>query len=102
MSSNGQGQGSSSAPGSGISGNYNDNSLAIKAVIAGFAGLSIYNAIELIALVFITFTTKVYFWPLLIASLGIIPYNLGFLLEFFEVTTSRDKYISMSLLMIEW
>jgi hypothetical protein len=50
MSSNGQGQGSSSALGSGITGGYDGNSLAIKAVIAVLAGLSIYNAIELIAL----------------------------------------------------
>lgn len=55
-SSDAQGQRSSSTPSSGITGGYNGNSLAIKAVIAVFAGLSIYNAIELIALVFITFT----------------------------------------------
>ena len=51
-----QGQRSSSTPGSGITGGYNGNPLAIKAVNAVFAGLSIYNAIELIVLVFITFT----------------------------------------------
>jgi hypothetical protein len=87
-----QDQGFNSAPGSGITGGYNGNSLAIKAVIAVFAGLSIYNAIELIALVFITFTRYkgVYFWSLLIASWGIIPYTLGFLLKFFEVTTTWD------------
>jgi hypothetical protein len=104
MSSNGQGQGSSSALGSGITGGYDGNSLAIKAVIAVLAGLSIYNAIELIALVFITFTRHkgVPFRPLLIAPWGIIPYTLGFPFEFFEITTSWDKYISVPLLMIEW
>ena len=103
-SSNAQGQRSRSTPGSGITGGYNDNSLVIKAVIAVFAGLSIYNAIELIALVFITFTRHkdVYFWSLLTASWGIIPYTLGFLLKFFEVTTNWDKYISVSLLTIGW
>ena len=97
-------QGSSSAPGSGITGGYNGNSLAIKTVIAVFAALSIYNAIELIALVFITFTRYkgVYFWSLLIASWGIIPYTLGFLLKFFEITTTWDKYVSVSLLTIGW
>lgn len=103
-SSSSQAQGSSSAPGSGITGGYNGNSLAIKTVIAVFAALSIYNAIELIALVFITFTRYkgVYFWSLLIASWGIIPYTLGFLLKFFEITTTWDKYISVSLLTIGW
>ena len=101
-SSNAQCQRSSSTPGSGITGGYNGNSLAIKAVIAVFVGLSIYNAIELIALVLITFTRYkgVYFWSLVTASWGIIPYTLGFLLKFFEVTTNWDKYISVSLLTI--
>jgi len=79
VGSQGPGQGTSSAPGSGITGGDNGNSLAIKAITAVFGSLSIYNAIELIALVFITFTRYkgVYFWSLLVASWGILPYTLG-------------------------
>lgn len=104
VGSQGQGQGTNSAPGSGITSGYNGNSLAIKAITAVFASLSIYNAIEIIALVFITFTRYqgVYFWSLLVASWGILPYTLGFVLKFFEVTTSWDKYISAALLTICW
>ena len=100
----GGGQGSSAAPGAGITGGYNGDSLAIKIFIAFFAGLSMYNAVELIALVFFTFTRYkgVYFWSLLIASWGIIPYSLGFLLKFFDITTSWDKYISVILLTVGW
>ena len=103
-SSDPSGQGSNSAPGTGITGGYDGHSLALKVVIAFFAGLSMYNAIELIALVFITFTRYkgVYFWSLLIASWGLLPYSLGFLLKFFEITTSWDKYISILLLTIGW
>ena len=98
------GQGSNAAPGAGITGGYNGDSLALKVVIAFFAGLSMYNALELIALVFITFIRYkgVYFWSLLTASWGIIPYSLGFVLKFFEITTSGDKYVSVVLLTIGW
>ena len=99
-----QTQGSGSAPGSGITGGYSGDSLAMKAVIAVFAALSIYNALELIALIFLTFThyKGVYFWSLLIASWGIHPYTMGFLLKFFEITTTWDKYISLSMLTVGW
>ena len=102
----GSGKGSNAAPGAGagITGGYNGNSLALKVVIAFFAGLSMYNAIELIALVFITFVryNGVYFWSLLIASRGVVPYSLGFVLKFFEITTSGDKYVSVVLLKMGW
>ena len=50
------------------------------------ATLSICNAIELLVLVFTTFRRYhgLYFWSLLVASFGIIPYNIGFLLEVFS------------------
>ena len=47
--------------------------------------LSLYNAVELLTLVFTTFRrySGLYFYSLLVASLGLLPYNIGFLLEFF-------------------
>lgn len=49
--------------------------------------LAMYNAFELIILIMTTFRQykSLYFWSLLIASVGIIPYNIGFLLEFFKL-----------------
>jgi hypothetical protein len=85
MSSNVQGQRSSSTPGSGISRGYNSNSLAVEAVIVVFVDcpLSIYISIEP---VFITFTRykSVCFSSLLTVSLEIIPYTLTFRLEFLQ------------------
>lgn len=52
--------GSSSAsdwtsPGAGITGGYNGNSEALRIIIVFFAGLAMYNACELIIMVFLTF-----------------------------------------------
>lgn len=49
--------------------------------------LSMYNAAELILLIMTTFRQykSLYFWSLLISSVGILPYNIGFLLEFFAL-----------------
>jgi hypothetical protein len=49
--------------------------------------LSVYNAAELIILIMTTFRQyrSLYFWSLLISSIGIVPYNVGFLLEFFAL-----------------
>ena len=97
-------QGTPYTPSQGITGGYTGSSIAIKCVIAVFASISIYNSIELIALVFLTFTRYkgAYFYSLLIASWGIIPYSLGFLLKFFNITTTWDTYISVTLLTIGW
>lgn len=49
--------------------------------------LAIYNAFELLILIMITFRQyrSLYFWSLLIASFGILPYNVGFLMEYFAL-----------------
>ena len=87
----------------GITGQYYDNPLAIKVVTAFFAGLAMYNALELMALVFFTFVRYkgLYFWSLLVASFGIIPYSLGLLIKFFELT-GRNQWISELLLTLGW
>lgn len=49
--------------------------------------LAIYNALELLILISTTFRQykSLYFWSLLIASFGILPYNFGFLMEYFAL-----------------
>jgi hypothetical protein len=49
--------------------------------------LALYNALELI-LIFTTFKRwhGLYFWSLLVATFGIIPYTVGFLIVFFQLT----------------
>jgi hypothetical protein len=50
--------------------------------------ISLYNAVELLLLIFVTFKQwgGFYFWSLLIASFGIIPYSLGYLMSYFRWT----------------
>ncbi|KAL4811471.1 hypothetical protein BDV18DRAFT_9855 [Aspergillus unguis] len=94
---------SSNAPGNGITGGYLGDSLGIKITIATLTGITWYNAIELIALVFVTFSDYrgLYFWSLLISSsIGLIPYSLGFLLKFFNLTTAT--WLSVTFITIGW
>ena len=50
--------------------------------------LALYNALLLLMLIFMTFRRfqGLYFWSLVIASAGIIPYCLGFMIEYFQLT----------------
>lgn len=52
--------------------------------------ISLYNAAELLLLIFVTFKRYegFYFWSLLVASFGNIPYSLGYLLSYFQLTYS--------------
>jgi hypothetical protein len=57
-------------------------------VVITCSALGFYNALELILIIFSTFKkwTGLYFWSLLVASFGILPYNVGFLIFYFELT----------------
>lgn len=92
-----------SAPGDGITGGYTGSSLGIKITIATLAGITWYNAFELITLVFVTFSKYrgLYFWSLLISSsIGLLPYSLGFLLKFYRLTDAT--WLSVTLLTVGW
>ena len=92
------------SPGAGITGGYNGNSLTLKIVICFFAGLAMYNAIELTFMIFLTFQRYrgLYFWSLLLSGIGIIPYALGFLLKFMELAKGELKWLAITLLTIGW
>ncbi|KFZ02370.1 hypothetical protein V500_00243 [Pseudogymnoascus sp. VKM F-4518 (FW-2643)] len=88
-------------PGHGITGGYVD-SQGIRMVLAILIGISWYNAIELIILIFSSFHQYkgLYFWSLLLsATIGIIPYSLGFFLKFFQIA---EYWLSVTLLTIGW
>ena len=98
---------SSSNPGSagrGISGGYEGDSLTLKVCIAFFLGLAMYNAVELLILIFGTFSKfkGLYFWTLVVSSVGIFPYCLGFLFKYFDVLTGASRWASVVLLSIGW
>lgn len=55
-------------------------------------------------MVFLTFKHfhGLYFWSLLISGIGIIPYALGFLLKFMNITTGNTKWLAVVLLTVGW
>ncbi|KAL4916049.1 hypothetical protein BDW62DRAFT_110596 [Aspergillus aurantiobrunneus] len=71
-------------------------------VLASFATLIYYNAIELIVLCLGTFKRRgsLYFWCLLVASISLIPHTSGYVLLFFRPDISR--YAAAVLIIIGW
>ncbi len=63
-----------------------------------------YNSVELVAIILFTFKKYqgLYFWSLLLSSIGILPYALGFLLKYMSVTTGNARWGAIFLLTIGW
>jgi hypothetical protein len=93
---------SNSSPGNWITGSYTGDSIGVRITIATFVGVAWYNVIELVVLIFLTFKRYEgpYFWSMLIASVGILPYSVGYLLKFFGVTSAT--WVPVTLLTIGW
>ncbi|KAJ5789508.1 uncharacterized protein N7518_006519 [Penicillium psychrosexuale] len=92
------------AAGDGISGHYQGTSLGMQIAIATLAGITWYNAFELMILLFVTFAEYrgLYFWSLFISSsAGLLPYSLGFMLKFFKIT-EHLPWLPVTLLTIGW
>lgn len=94
--------GAAASPSDGISGGYTGDSLGLKIVMAMFIGIGWYNAVELLVLIFVTFKQfrGLYFWCLLVSAMGVIPYGLGFLLKYFQLTSAT--WLTVTLLTIGW
>ncbi|KAJ5678990.1 hypothetical protein N7462_007234 [Penicillium macrosclerotiorum] len=90
------------AAGDGITGGYTGQSLGMQITIATLAGITWYNAFELVVLIFVTFALYrgLYFWSLLVSSIGLVPYSLGFLMKFFNLTTAT--WLPVTFLTIGW
>ncbi|KAF2262504.1 hypothetical protein CC78DRAFT_437663, partial [Lojkania enalia] len=65
--------------------------------IISFLAIAMYNVIELTLVIFTTFKRRngLYFYSLLVATWGIVPYCLGFFFKFYNVTTSSTIYITL-------
>lgn len=77
-------------------------SVPMQAAFATLAAVSWYNAIELVILIFVTFREYrgLYFWSLLIsASLGLVPYSLGFMLNIFKLCS---PWLYCTILTVGW
>lgn len=85
---------------------YTGDSLSLKIIISVLLGLSLYNAVELIILVLVTFRRYhgLYFWSLLIAGFGVLPYSFGFVIKFFQLLdpNSDPGYVAVVLLTVGW
>ncbi|KAJ5942710.1 hypothetical protein N7516_002878 [Penicillium verrucosum] len=93
---------SNASPGNWITGSYTGNSIGVRITIATFVGVAWYNVIELVVLIFLTFKRYEgpYFWSMLVASVGILPYSIGYLIKFFNLTTAT--WVPVTLLTIGW
>ncbi|KAJ5115364.1 hypothetical protein NUU61_001123 [Penicillium alfredii] len=81
---------------------YSPDRLVHTHIFAAFAAVAWYNAIELVVLCFVSFKRwrGCYFWSLLIASAGIIPNCLGYVLLFFP--TGVSAYVCVTLIILGW
>ena len=80
---------------------YTSSACLDSALVSVFITIAFYNTIELLILCFTRFKKRdVYFWTLLVATLGIIPYNLGFIFKLFNVV--HNNYISLTFTSIGW
>lgn len=72
---------------------------ALDFVVAVITGIACFNVIELILLLFVTFSrwSGLYFWSLLIASFAVLPYSVGFLVLYFQLTSN---WLSISLITV--
>ncbi|GES56877.1 hypothetical protein ATEIFO6365_0001008300 [Aspergillus terreus] len=70
-------------------------------VIASLIAVSWYNALELLVLCFTTFKKYggFYFWALLVSSLGILPFGVGYILLIFNV---YPGYFAVALADVGW
>ncbi|KAJ9489442.1 hypothetical protein VN97_g3841 [Penicillium thymicola] len=81
---------------------YDASDIARSGIFAAFAALAWYNVIELIILCFFSFKrwNGNYFLSLLVSSVCIIPYCLGFVLLFFH--TGVTPWLCVTLIVLGW
>jgi hypothetical protein len=72
----------------GIAGAVNAN-LPILMTMVAFSTIALYNVFELYIIIFATFKRRkgLYFWSFIVATFGIAPHTVGFILKFFDVTS---------------
>jgi hypothetical protein len=63
--------------------------LPILMTMAAFLSIALYNVLETTTLIFTVFKKRdgLYFWSFLMATWGIAPHAVGFILKFFQITT---------------
>ncbi|PLB33753.1 uncharacterized protein BDW47DRAFT_113469 [Aspergillus candidus] len=75
-----------SEPPEGLIGGYKGATEAVEILVVCFSAIALYNAIELVAVILLTFNrySGLYFWTMLLSDVfGVIPHAVGYVLEFF-------------------
>ncbi|KAH7220424.1 uncharacterized protein BKA55DRAFT_656083 [Fusarium redolens] len=83
-------------------GQASESSPSVAFFFAGCIAITLYNALEIIILVFVTFKrfSGWYFWSLLVASLGLIVATIGFSTYFFKITP--HTYLQSAVTIAGW
>ncbi|KAM5372555.1 hypothetical protein ACJZ2D_007455 [Fusarium nematophilum] len=65
------------------------------------SALALYNALELLVLIFTTFKHRrgLYFWSILLSSFGVVPYAVGWLVDYFDLVIN---YVGMAIYSFGW
>ncbi|KAJ5469267.1 hypothetical protein N7539_008885 [Penicillium diatomitis] len=82
------GAGALDEPPDGLIGGYTGGSVTVRMLMIVFSSIALYNALELIILLFLTFQSYsgLYFWTMFISTVfGVIPHSVGYILEFFAL-----------------
>jgi hypothetical protein len=96
-------------PGAGVTKSYDRDSHSFRICVVFFSGLAVYSAVELIIMILLSFRRYrgLYFWSVMLASLGITPYALGFLIKDLSLfpldgTYSNTRWLGIVLLTLGW
>jgi hypothetical protein len=73
--------------------------LPILMTMVAFSAVALYNVFELYVIIFATFKRRrgLYFWSFIVATFGIAPHTVGFILKFFGVTVWWAPLILISI-----
>ena len=84
-----------SLSGNGIIGSYTGTNLAFQAIIVALGTIALYNVAELGLLILFTFKKYhgLYFWSLVVSTVGVAPYTIGFLLKFLDICPIKVLYL---------
>jgi hypothetical protein len=76
--------------------------LPILMTMAAFLSIAFYNVLEITTLIFTVFKERhgLYFWSFLMATWGIAPHAVGFILKFFQIT--RFDLLSSAMVGVGW
>lgn len=83
-------------------GQASESSPSVAFFFSGCIAIVLYNALEIIILIFVTFRKYAgwYFWSLLVATLGLIVTTIGFSTYFFNITP--HKFVQSSITIAGW